>query len=93
MPYSSLDNKNREIAVSLPLTVTDRSLFQSPQNGSGLHTQHPIQCVPEAPYKGQRYRGVKLMTYLHLMQRLRMIRDVQPLHHTKTILYLILNRN
>ena len=60
--------------------ATDRSLFQSPKNSSGLHTQQPIQCVLAAPYKGQRYRGVKLTTYLRLMQRLGMIRDIQPLH-------------
>ena len=58
----------------------DHSLFQSPQKVSGLHTQQQIQWVPEAPYKGQSYRGVKVTTYLHLMQRFGMIRDIQPLY-------------
>jgi hypothetical protein len=58
----------------------DRSLFQSPQNGSGLHTHQTNQFVPEAPYKGQKYRGMKLATYLYLKQRLGMIRDIEPLH-------------
>ena len=80
MPYLSLYNKNRGIGVWFPLIARDRSLLQSRQNGSGLHTQQPIQYVPEAPYKGQRYRGVKLTAYLHLMQKLEMVRDIQPLH-------------
>jgi len=58
----------------------DPSLFQSPQKVYGLHTQQPIQCAPESPYKGQMYRGVKVTTYLDLMQRFGMIRDTQPLH-------------